>query len=105
MRVAEPGHSGRQVVIGGALGQLLISVAERRELAAIDRVVDRLPEAHIAEQRPVCVQNEVVELEERVDEVLLAAVGRGRASGPVAGGERCGERCDAAVVDPSPSCV
>ena len=69
-------------MVGGLLGQRLKSASECGQRAAVDRVVDRLAQPDIAEQRPVGVQHEEVELRTRIDEVLLPAAGGRWLPGP-----------------------
>ena len=90
--VAEAEHSRPQVVIGRPLGHRLVVVAQPSELAPVNRVVDRLAHADVAEQHPVGVKVEVVELEGRVDVEPLPSARGGGAAGPVPGGESLGER-------------
>jgi hypothetical protein len=67
-----------------------------RQRSAVDCVGDRAPQARIFEQRSVRVERKVVNLELRVDEVLLATMFRGLAAGPVARGELGGESAQVA---------
>src|SRR5205085_8571011 len=89
-----------QVVIGGALGQRLECVAEARERATVDRIVDGLPHPSIAKQLSVCVEVKVVQLRHRVDEILLPSPRSGGAPGSVASSELLGEACDVAGTTP-----
>ena len=82
-------HSGRQIVIRRRPWERLVREPELGQLGPIDRVVHRLPEPDVAEQRAVCVQGEVVELGFRVYEILVRTAGGCGAAGAIPGGQLC----------------
>jgi hypothetical protein len=59
MRVAVAGHPRREVLIGG---RPAVGVGER---APVEREVDGPPQARIGEQRPMCIERDVMDREER----------------------------------------
>ena len=67
-RVEEARIARRQVLVRRVLGQTDVEVAETGQSAAVDRVVDRAPQADVPEDASMCVEDVEVELGRSVGE-------------------------------------
>ncbi len=82
--VTEAGHPRRQDLVGRSVAVCTLGGRHGRP---VERVVDRLPQIRVREERPAGVERDVPDREQRVDEELLVTGLRRRAARAVGGAD------------------